>query len=168
MKLRWDRLGGVLGILYCVAGLVLIFLGWNGAASYDRVAAQMPYVVSGGLAGLALCVIGAGVMITSGARTERARLQAVLEDLQDALQRTAEAAVVTGGASAARSGPRPVSGSVAPVGAEPAAEAPVLAGPNAYHRPDCRLVADQTGLTPMTAAAARARGLDPCRICAPG
>ena len=36
MKMRWDKLGGQLGILYCLAGFVLIFLGWNGAASYDR------------------------------------------------------------------------------------------------------------------------------------
>lgn len=151
MKLRWDRLGGGLGIVYCIAGLVLIFLGWNGAASYDRVAAQMPYVVSGGLAGLALCVIGAGVIVASVARAERAKLQASIEDLREALERTAEAAVVTS--------------------ARPAAGVPsdkeVLAGPSSYHRADCRLVEDQSGLTPMTAAAARERGLEPCRICNP-
>lgn len=169
MKLRWDRFGGLLGILYCVAGLVLIFLGWNGAASYDNVAAQIPYVVSGGLAGLALCVIGAGVMITSGARTERARLEAAIEDLRDALMRTAEAAVVTGARagtpapSEARAGARSVSGSVAPG----ASETTVLAGPSSYHRTDCRLVEGQSGLTPMTLDAARAAGLDACRVCIP-
>lgn len=157
MKLRWDRLGGGLGIVYCVAGLVLIFLGWNGAASYDRVAAQVPYVVSGGIAGLALCVIGAGVIVASGARAERAKLQASIEDLREALERTAEAAVVTG----ARVGP----GGAGP--GVPGADE-VLAGPNAYHRTDCRLVEDQTGLTPMTAEAAKARGLEACRICTPG
>jgi len=167
MKLRWDRFGGLLAILYCVAGLVLIFLGWNGAASYDSVAAQIPYVVSGGLAGLALCVIGAGVMITSGARTERARLEAVVEDLRDALMRTAEAAVVTAGSapSEARAGSRgAVSGSVSPS----SGETTVLAGPSTYHRADCRLVEGQSGLTPMTLEAARAAGLDACRICTPG
>jgi hypothetical protein len=48
MKDGWSRFGGVLGIAYCVAGFFLIFLGWNGAATYDRVPAQLPYVVSGG------------------------------------------------------------------------------------------------------------------------
>jgi hypothetical protein len=156
MKLRWDKLGGGLGIVYCVAGLVLIFLGWNGAASYDRVSAQIPYVVSGGIAGLALCVIGTGVLVAAGARTERAKLQASLEDLREALERTAEAAVVTGGAP-----PAPGQGGRVVPGEE------VLAGPNSYHRPGCRLIEDQSGLTPMTAEAAKARGLDACRICTP-
>ena len=41
---QWAKLGGVLGIVYCIAGFFLIFLGWNGAASNDRVPAQIPYV----------------------------------------------------------------------------------------------------------------------------
>ena len=32
MKNGWPKLGGLLGIAYCIAGFVLIFLGWNGAA----------------------------------------------------------------------------------------------------------------------------------------
>ena len=58
MRNQWAKLGGLLGIVYCIAGFVLIFLGWNGAASNDRVEAQIPYVVSGGIAGLALVVSG--------------------------------------------------------------------------------------------------------------
>ena len=86
MKFRWDKLGGQLGILYCVVGLFLIFLGWNGAASYDRVQAQIPYVISGGIAGLALVVIGAAMLITYGNRTDRAALQATLDDLRQTLE----------------------------------------------------------------------------------
>ena len=33
MNNGWPKLGGLLGIAYCVAGFFLIFLGWNGAAS---------------------------------------------------------------------------------------------------------------------------------------
>ena len=44
MKIGWPKLGGLLGIVYCVAGFFLIFLGWNGAASNDREPAQIPYV----------------------------------------------------------------------------------------------------------------------------
>ena len=72
MKLRWDKFGGQLGIGYCVAGIVFIFLGWNGAASYDRVQAQIPYLISGGVAGLALVVLGAGLIIAQGQRADRA------------------------------------------------------------------------------------------------
>jgi hypothetical protein len=42
----------------------------------------------------------------------------------------------------------------------------VVAGPNAYHRPTCKLVAgrDLRHLTPEQAAGA---GLAPCRTCSP-
>ena len=42
MKNGWARFGGVLGIVYCVAGFFLIFLGWNGAATYDHVRGPDP------------------------------------------------------------------------------------------------------------------------------
>jgi hypothetical protein len=150
MKLRWDKLGGLLGILYCVVGALLIFLGWNGTASYDRVSAQIPYVVSGGIAGLALVVLGSALLIAQSHRGDRAALQATLEELRDALGRVAAAEEV---AAVAQSGS--VESGV------------VLAGPNSYHRPDCRLVVGQAGLTPMDVAAAREQKLEPCRICTP-
>ena len=149
MKLRWDKLGGLLGILYCLVGALLIFLGWNGAASYDRVSAQMPYLVSGGLGGLALVVLGSALIVTHSHRNDRASLQATLEDLRETLGRVAEAEQVAVGH-----------------GAETGTDV-VLAGPNAYHRPNCRLVVGQSGVTPMNIAAARGRGLEACRICAP-
>jgi hypothetical protein len=159
MKLRSNRFGGALGILFCIAGLVVIFLGWNGAAESDRVASQMPYIISGGLAGLALCVIGTGLLVTASARSERVRLQASVEELREALQRTAEAAVVTGGAQSASS---------ASLGGSFLSEGTVLAGPTTYHVAGCRLTEGQSGLTPMTEAAAKEQGLDPCRICVTG
>jgi hypothetical protein len=150
MKFRWDKLGGQLGILYCVVGLFLIFLGWNGAASYDRVQAQIPYLISGGLAGLALVVIGAAMLITYGNRSDRAALQSTLEELRDALAQGVEVAAEA----------------TAEVAAAPGA-AGVLAGTDAYHRRDCTLIAGQSGLTAMSAEAAQERGLEPCRICQP-
>jgi hypothetical protein len=150
MKLRWDKLGGLLGILYCVLGALLIFLGWNGAASYDRVAAQIPYVVSGGIGGLALVVFGSALIVTQGHRNDRASLQASLEDLREGLGRVAAAEEVVAVAHGAATGTDVV-----------------LAGPNGYHRPSCRLIEGQAGVTPMTVAAAREHGLEACRICAP-
>jgi len=71
MNNLWSRLGGVLGIAYCVAGFFLIFLGWNGAATYDSVPAQLPYVVSGGFGGLGLIVLGSALIIAQSRRGER-------------------------------------------------------------------------------------------------
>ncbi len=154
MKLRWGKLGGQLGIGYCLAGVALILLGWNGAASYDRVESQMPYLISGGLAGLALVIIGAALLIVQAQRANRAALESSVAHLREAIDRLIETS--TGGATAAVSG-----------GAAAAGEG-VVAGPSAYHRPDCTLIEGQSGLMPMMLTTARDSGLTPCRICAPG
>ncbi|MHB8669120.1 MAG: hypothetical protein ACYDAD_00920 [Acidimicrobiales bacterium] len=46
------------GSILLTAGLILILLGWAGAARSPLVEEQIPYVVSGGLLGLALTVTG--------------------------------------------------------------------------------------------------------------
>lgn len=150
MNGRWTKLSGQLGILYCLVGGVLIFLGWNGAASYDRVASQVPYVVSGGLGGLALVMVGTGLMVVQAHRDDRAALGAGLAEVRGVLDRIA------------------ASRGLEADDGEELAEAEVLAGSTAYHRLDCRLVEGQDGLIPMTLARAHAATLEPCRICAPG
>jgi hypothetical protein len=151
MNIRWGRLGGQLGILYCVVGLFLVFLGWNGAATYNSVPAQFPYLISGGLAGLCLVVVGAALIVAQSHRADRAALQGTLDELRAAVERAAAAA-----------------GTGAAAGAQPAlGDDAILAGPSAYHRVTCRVIEGQGDLTPMTAAAAVASGRSPCRVCAP-
>lgn len=48
-----------LSISVMVLGLALILLGWAGASRSIVVEEQMPYLISGGLLGLALAIIGA-------------------------------------------------------------------------------------------------------------
>jgi hypothetical protein len=143
MKLRWNTFGGKLGLLFCAAGLALIWAGWNGAATYNDIRKQFPYLISGGIAGLALVVIGVGLMIIQSQRADRVQLEANLVELRAVLER------MTG---PARSN-----------GAE-AETALVVAGPGAYHRPGCKLVAGRD-LRKMTAEQAAEAGLEPCRIC---
>ena len=160
MKLRWDKFGGQLGIGYCVAGIVLIFLGWNGAASYDRVQAQIPYLISGGVAGLALVVLGAGLIIAQGQRADRAALTAELAELREALTRMGG---VPDGAATAGAGGSGGGGGLAATSADDE----VFAGQSAFHTPGCRLVEGQASVIAMTLEAARERGLTACRICSP-
>ena len=87
MRNQWVKLGGLLGIAYCIAGFVLIFLGWNGTASKDDVPAQIPYIVSGGIAGLGLVVVGAALIVAHSLRTDRVELRAAIEDLRAAVER---------------------------------------------------------------------------------
>ena len=90
MKNGWPKLGGLLGIAYCIAGFFLVFLGWNGAASNDRVAAQIPYVISGGIAGLGLVVLGASLIVAHSLRADRVELKASIDDLRAEVARLAE------------------------------------------------------------------------------
>jgi hypothetical protein len=145
MKLRWNSLGGKLGVAFCVAGLGLIWAGWNGAATYNDIRKQFPYLISGGIAGLALVVIGVGLMVVQSQRADRVQLEANLVELRAILERMT-AGPVTNGSEAEGTA--------------------VVAGPNAYHRPSCKLVAgrDLRKMTPEQAAAA---GLSPCRSCGP-
>ena len=146
MKFRLNKMGGQLGILFCLAGMVLIWTGWNGAASYNDIRQQFPYLLSGGIPGLALVIIGVGVFVLQSARADRVQLEANLIELRKILDR--------------------MTGTATGNGSEPSATATlVVAGPNAYHVPGCRLVEGRDGLKTMTEDAARAAGLSPCRTC---
>ncbi|MEX2292228.1 MAG: hypothetical protein WD691_00450 [Acidimicrobiales bacterium] len=86
-KVIWSRLGGQLGVGLCALGFLLVFLGWNGAASVDRLPSQFPYLISGGIAGLCFVVLGVGMLVVQNQRADRAALQATLRELQEALER---------------------------------------------------------------------------------
>ena len=142
-----GQLGGQLGIGLCVLGFLLVFLGWNGAASNDSVVEQFPYLLSGGIAGLTLVLIGVGMLIVQNQRADRVALQASLDALREALERGA--------------------GSSATPSAVAGGEGLVIAGRSSYHRPTCRLVVGRDDATVLTTAEAGARGLEPCRLCSP-
>ena len=146
MKLRWNTLGGKLGLLFCVAGLAVIWAGWNGAGSYNDIRKQFPYLISGGIAGLALVVIGAALLIIQSQRADRVQLEANLHELRQILERMT---ALPGSNGAAEGG-----------------TTLVVAGPGAYHRPTCKLVAGRD-LRKMTVEQAEAANLEPCRTCAP-
>ncbi|MEW6477467.1 MAG: hypothetical protein AB1679_34895 [Actinomycetota bacterium] len=146
MKLRLNTLGGKLGLLFCVAGLGVIWAGWNGAASYNDIRKQFPYLISGGLGGLALVVIGAALLVIQSQRADRVQLEANLVELRNILDR--------------------MTGVPASNGVESSDARLVVAGPNAYHRPSCKLVAGRD-LRRMPVEQAEAAGLEPCRTCAP-
>ena len=108
-KAIWSRLGGQLGVGLCALGFLLVFLGWNGAASVDRIQSQFPYLISGGIAGLCFVVLGVGMIVVQNQRADRAALQATLRELQGALERAGVAeANGTAHRPFAKPGPRPV------------------------------------------------------------
>lgn len=58
------------GVALVAAGLVAIFYSWSKVAAVTNVAQQMPYLVSGGLAGLALVILGATAIDVSVRRQD--------------------------------------------------------------------------------------------------
>ena len=154
MRNQWVKLGGLLGIAYCIAGFVLIFLGWNGTASNDTETAQIPYIVSGGIAGLGLVVLGAALIVAHSLRTDRVELRGAIEDLRAAIERGALPAGAATGAAAV-------------VAESATGDDTVLTGAESYHRPACALVAGQEDAVAMSRSEATAAGLAPCRVCKP-
>src|SRR5699024_7395545 len=117
-----GSLGGQLGVLLCLVGFIALFLGWNGAASKNVIMAQFPFLISGGRVGVAIVVIGGAMLVVQNAREVRARLEAKLDQLIQAVERG-------GGGHGARRLGSVADGSM------------VLAGPASYHRLDCALPA---------------------------
>jgi hypothetical protein len=137
-----------LGLGFIAAGLLIIGLAWNGAASVDFVSGQIPYLLSGGGLGLGLIVTGAAMIIVQNSRHDRSLVEAQLKELNTAIARLANA--VGGGGPGGHNG-----GGVR-----------VVLGRSSYHRPDCRL-AQGKDLPLATIDAAQEEGLSACRICNP-
>ena len=147
---QFWRLGGQLGILLCLLGFLVMFFGWNGAASKNVVMAQFPYLISGGIAGLAIVVIGAAMLIVQSAREDRARIEAALDRLTTAVE-------AGGGAAAPRAAVQPGAG----------AGGYVLASATTYHRLECSLTEARDEAHAIGLEDAFARRLEPCRVCRP-
>jgi hypothetical protein len=145
MNNNLGRLGGQLGVLLCLLGLLVIFFGWNGAASSNFVPAQFPYLLSGGIAGLAIVVVGAAMLIVQNQRADRVRLEAALERLVAATERQAAGSSVNGSGL----------------------QGYVVAGDSSYHRIDCQLPEARTEAHLVPLEEIPSSGLVPCRICHP-
>ncbi len=78
------------GVALVVAGFIALFLAWNGAAGVDHVEGQLPYLISGGLVGLALVGAGLTVVNVQARRADQLELMHKLETLLEA--RDADAA----------------------------------------------------------------------------
>jgi hypothetical protein len=146
-----TKLGHQFGVLFCLAGFVLVWVGWNGAASYDSTIRQFPYLISGGVAGLGLIHVGVGLWIVQSQRAERVRLEDNLAGLNRVLETLVEVVAFNGAAS----------------GNGGNGNGLVLAGTTAYHRPACPLVQDHPRLSTTTVELASESGLAPCRTCGP-
>jgi hypothetical protein len=141
------------GALLMPAGILAIFLGWYGVAHTKYQYDQLPYVVSGGLIGLALVFIGGflyfGAWLSRIANEQRENSRQLADSmlaLADVIAQQRQGA--------------------APAGAPGTADASlVLAGAGStLHRRDCPLIAHRDDLRPATGDLAKYAS---CRVCRP-
>lgn len=78
-------IGVWIGLLFAAGGFGLIAYTWGETAALTDVALQVPYVVSGGLSGLGLILLGLLVVNVSVKRRETRARERQLEELRDAL-----------------------------------------------------------------------------------
>lgn len=66
-RLQWDR---ALALLLGAAGAVCLVVGWIGVSGTPYIAKQVPFLVSGGLGGLALLIAAATLWLSADMNDE--------------------------------------------------------------------------------------------------
>ena len=145
-----------LGWILIGAGALLMLLGYFGVSREAQPGKQIPYLVSGGVGGMFLAVLGAYFLGTQELRRDSGRLdrlEDMVGELHGALLRRPDAPDLTVNGSASASD-------------APSRRVVAMEGGDLFHRVTCRLVQgkDATGMTP---AAAKKQGLEPCPACTP-
>jgi hypothetical protein len=137
-------------------GALALFLGWYGVSGQSLTAKQLPYLASGGLAGIGLVIIAAVFLATDDIRRQLGRLDEIERKVDDLYSLLVVEAAPTPAAGSPTDAPTPTTeGLVAlPTG-------------TSYHRSTCALVAGKANAAAVDASAIKARSLRPCRVCDP-
>jgi hypothetical protein len=167
---------------WIIAGLGLIFIlaGYLGVSREALVAKQLPYLISGGIGGVALIGLGAVFLGTEELRRDSGRLdrlEEMVSELHGLLLELADehdlpaVTAVSGGstrtmkASAAANGSAVTANGAA--GRSPKRTLVALPVGHSFHRPDCTMVSGKPNVEVVTDRHVDERGLRPCRLCEP-
>jgi hypothetical protein len=135
-------------LIFLATGIVLVLLGWYGAAHTNIATEQVPYLISGGLLGLGLIIV-AGIMGV-GALQERSN-----EDLRKEIVQ-AVAAMRTGMPD------RPLSASDVSSNGH---HVFVVPGGRSYHEAGCPILEGKEGVKQLLPAQASGSGYAACKLC---
>ena len=154
-RVQVEQLLAIASAVLLPLGLSMILLGWYGASHTPYLFEQVPYLISGGVLGLGLALVGGlfyfGSWVARGSSEQRRQneeVAALLRDIRDGLRE--------GTATPARRAPRSSNGSSHPYVA--------TAKGGMLHRPDCAVVAGRHDLRPVGSSG---DGLNPCALCSP-
>lgn len=156
----WGSVRPVLGYVVVALGLVLLLTAYLGVSREVLVARQLPYLVSGGLFGLAAVTLGSRMLLIEDLRRDSGRLdklERAVSELHSVLLARPDAPTVRTQEAV----------STAHNGAAVADKLLALDGGDSVHRPDCPIVVGKTTTHPLTAIAAKRKGLHACPMCQP-
>jgi hypothetical protein len=145
------RVMAVLGTIMVPVGIVVILLGWWGAAHTPFVFEQIPYLISGGLLGVGL-LTGGGLLylgswysrLAEQQREEGEKLRDAIKAVRQEIEYLPATLGGAGAASVEQSFVATKTGTM-------------------FHVPDCSVVAGRGDLRQVSAS----DGLTPCKICQP-
>ena len=151
-----ERMVAFIGAALVAVGIPLIILGWYGAAHTPYTFEQIPYMISGGLLGLALTVLG-GLFYFAYWMTRQVHETRRQSDQTEQVYRRIEAMMSSNGhgtaVAATSSSPGPA-----------AAMFVTTARGSMFHRPDCVVVKGRSDVRSVTG---EEKNLKPCKICDP-
>jgi hypothetical protein len=142
-------------------GLIMILLGWYGAAHTPYLFEQVPYLISGGILGLGFALVGGLVYFGSWLARGAAEQQRRTEEMSELLREIRDE--MRSGSLAA---PAPTRRTRSSSNGQRDGAAPFVATARGgmLHRPDCAVVAGREDLRPIGAGG---DGLSPCTLCNP-
>ncbi|HEX9545943.1 MAG TPA: hypothetical protein VF942_01330 [Acidimicrobiales bacterium] len=153
-------------------GALAILIGYLGISRESLVAKQLPYLISGGIFGLALVALGTFYLATEELRHDSRRLDrlermvtqlhAVLLTHPDAPKAEEIDQLVR-----AIEGNGPVGNGRALETSDDGGQLVALRGSRRFHRADCPMVSGKPGVGPVTAAVIREQRMQPCTMCEP-
>ncbi len=163
-QLFWRWVGRAIqpwiGWVFIAVGALFVVVGYLGVSRESIVAKQIPYLISGGVFGVFLGVLGAYFLGTEELRRDSGRLdrlEQMVNELHAVLLSRSDApvidrAAVTDDADASANG---------------RGRLLVLPDGETFHRPGCAMLEGKTGVTTATPATVRRRQLRPCPLCEP-
>lgn len=78
-----------------IVGAIAVIIGWVGASGTGLAVKQIPYLISGGIGGVVMIVIGCALWVSADLQDEWRRLAAIEEQLERLASTRRDAAVAT-------------------------------------------------------------------------
>jgi hypothetical protein len=176
-KLFWAWVGKatrpVVGWVLVGVGGLMIVLGYLGVANEVLVAKQLPYLVSGGILGVAVVAVGVMFLGTEEIRQDSGRLdrlERMVNELHAVLLTRPDVPPAPQPQPAAQSSLATedlvfASGAAANGGS--AGHLVAIPSGDRYHLDTCRVMQGKAEAAPVTLRTIRRRGLEPCPLCEP-